>query len=72
MNDLSTQNRLIELETRLAYQEHTLQRLSEALESHHQRLERLETAQRQFGRRLAQLLEAPETDSPIDEKPPHY
>lgn len=72
--------RLIELESRLAYQEHWLDGLDKALAQQHLRLETLERMGELLRRRLReqqQAIQAQETGGggdafPVDERPPHY
>ncbi|MCA9566543.1 MAG: SlyX family protein [Myxococcales bacterium] len=62
-----SEDRLMELEVKVAYQEHTIAQLDEELRKMMDRVEMLE-------RRLQEVV-AEQTAlqaSPIDEKPPHY
>ena len=63
------QERIIELESRLAYQDKTISDLDEVVRVFADRVERLE-------RRVAELSEAlresREEIGPADERPPHY
>jgi SlyX protein len=64
------QDRIVELETRIAYQEHTLETLGDEVARQQKRIEQLEAAVRQLVERSAQT----ETfrGTAADERPPHY
>jgi len=66
------QNRMIELETRIAYQDHTIGELNEVVTNQQQQIDQLEKAVEQLRRHLKQSsssgLARPEEESP----PPHY
>lgn len=66
------EDRLIELETRFAYQEETLRVLNEVVTRQQQQIDRLEQAARQLGERLARVGDATFKGAPTDEVPPHY
>lgn len=61
---------MIEIETRLAHQEHLLGDLNDALTSQQAQISSLETLCRSLLERLREVL----NDSPgtVDERPPHY
>ena len=63
--------RINELETRQAFQESTLQALSEALADQQRRLDELAHQVEQMQRQLAQLIAQGQTDRG-KEPPPHY
>ncbi len=65
---MNLEQRIIELETRLAYQEQTLSELNEVLAEQLRRQSRLEQALALL-RQHVQSLPVPETD---DAPPPHY
>ncbi len=65
------EKRLVDIETKLAYQEDTLQELNRVIVNHEQRLERLETTLKLLIERLREVT-ATESTKPLDEKPPHY
>jgi SlyX protein len=66
------EQRLILLETKLAYQEATLQSLNDAVARQQMQISQLEQVCRQLQGRLASLGEAPYKSSLSDEIPPHY
>jgi SlyX protein len=66
------EDRLIDLETRLAYQEATLQDLNAVITDQHQRISGLENLCRQLLDRVARLGQDIYKGSETDEVPPHY
>jgi SlyX protein len=64
--------RLIDLETRLAYQEATLQDLNEVIVSQQRRIAALEGLCRHLLERIARLGQDSFKGGPADEVPPHY
>ncbi len=65
-----SEKRLIELETRLMYQEQTIQELNDALASQQQQLDRLEATCRKLIESVRAAVRS-QGDLP-HEKPPHY
>jgi SlyX protein len=66
------EQRLIEIETKLAHQEHLLSSLDDALTRQQSQLTRLEELCRSLVQRIRSLPE-PSTEGPAgDERPPHY
>jgi SlyX protein len=66
------EERLIELETRIAYQEETLRTLDESVARQQLELIRLEQRMDALQARLAAMVEATPREAPVDERPPHY
>jgi SlyX protein len=66
------EQRLIELETRLAYQEHTLQVLSEEVARQQKLIDQLQALCRELMERATRGGEGVFSGSPADEVPPHY
>lgn len=68
------QDELIELQTKLAFQEQTLAELNNALVSQQQQIDRLQIQIKMYEDRLSEVEEsAPlSTGQGQDEKPPHY
>lgn len=65
------EDRVTDLETRLAFQEHTLQQLNDVIVSMRDQLDKLEHRLRQAEERLAEA--DANIPSPLqDETPPHY
>lgn len=66
------EGRLIELETRIAYQEATIQDLNAVLTQHQARLSDLEQLCRQLSERVVRMGQDVFKGSAADEVPPHY
>lgn len=66
------EERLIDLETRLAYQEDTLRVLNDIIAGQSRQIEVLERRCRDLGERLARVADSALKGSPADEVPPHY
>ncbi|MBA1145700.1 SlyX family protein [Ectothiorhodospiraceae bacterium WFHF3C12] len=69
-----TEDRLIALEEKLAYQEHTIHELNDALVGQQQRIDRLEARCQSLQQRLASLAERMDDagDATTEPPPPHY
>jgi SlyX protein len=66
-----TENRLVDIESKLAHQEHLLTELNTALSSQQQQLTRLETLCETLLDRVRTLSDAAPAGDPADERPPH-
>jgi len=67
------EQRIIELETKLAYQEHTLNELNDVVSNQQQQIGKLEQLLTTLGSRLEALADAVPSGAPAAaEKPPHY
>ncbi len=67
------EQRIIEIETKLAYQEEMLTELNQVLTDQQMQLTSLERISRRLVERLESLGNAGEGgESPADERPPHY
>jgi len=64
--------RLIDIETKLAYQEDLIQELNKTVHSQQLKLDQLEQALRSLSLRYNSLAEQDASEYPVDEKPPHY
>lgn len=70
---MSNDNDLIELQTQLAFQEHTIAELNTVLINHQQQLDVLRLEIKLLKEKLSTLEDRVEHSStPRDEKPPHY
>ncbi|WP_211234507.1 SlyX family protein [Solimonas soli] len=70
--EMLNEDRLIDLETRLAYQEATLQDLNAVVTDQQLRIAELETLCRQLIDRVARLGQDVHKGTAADEVPPHY
>ncbi|HKY93304.1 MAG TPA: SlyX family protein [Nevskiaceae bacterium] len=69
---MNTEDRLVELETRLAYQDEAVRVLSDTVARQQRDLDRLESLYRQVVERLKAQKEALPPNAPEEELPPHY
>ncbi len=70
---MDMENRLIELESRLAFQDDLIENLNEAVIRQQQQIERLELISKTLAERLRGLSDsAGADDGPGHEVPPHY
>jgi len=67
----SQDERITELETKISYQEMTIQELSALIADQEKRLSRLEERDSLLTGKVQELMEIME-ESPVDRKPPHY
>ena len=67
-----TEKRLIEIETKLAYQEDLIQQLNQIVAGLQQQLDQLQQTNRMLNQRLHDLSESIESVPDQHEKPPHY
>ncbi len=66
------EKRLIEIETKLAHQEHLLSELNEALTDQQAQISGLERLCQSLIERVKSLLDSSPADQATDEHPPHY
>lgn len=64
--------RIIELETRLTFQDDLLQQLNSSTIEQQQRIERLEATVHKLMDRIQELREIATSAPPDNERPPHY
>lgn len=69
---MTEENRIIELETKLAYQEDLIQELNKTVFAQQKRLDQLEAAYKYLLAQTQDLSEISSTGKSMDEKPPHY
>jgi len=68
-----SEERLVEIETKVAFQEQSIRDLSDVICEQREEIERLGTICDSLVKRVRELSELiPGTDTPADEKPPHY
>jgi SlyX protein len=67
------EERLVEIETKIAFQEKTIKDLNDVLYDQQKEIDRLGTICEALLNRIKELSEiAPGMDTPANEKPPHY
>lgn len=66
------EQRIIEIETRLAYQEQTLNELNQVMTDQQAQLTRLERSAETLSARLQAMAESDGGSDQGDERPPHY
>lgn len=66
------QERLIEIETKIAYQEQTVKELNEAICQQQNQIDQLQATCNLLIKRLTSLADTLPANDPLDEKPPHY
>jgi SlyX protein len=67
-----TEQRFVDLETKLAHQEHLLLELNDIITKQQENIMRLEKLCESIIERVRSLSEAAPADTNADEKPPHY
>ena len=68
-----SEERLVEIETKIAFQEKTIQDLSDVIYEQQQEIERLGSTCDDLMKRVKELSEfTPGIDAPANERPPHY
>ena len=68
-----SEERLVEIETKIAFQEQTIKDLNDVVYEQQQEIERLGSICDALVKRIKELSEfAPGIESPANEKPPHY
>ena len=65
-------NRLVDIETKLAHQEHTLGQLNDALTSQQAQIMQLKSLCETLVQRINAMAEPAAGGDPLDERPPHY
>lgn len=67
-----TEDRFIDLETRLAYQDEAIRSLSDTIARQQKRIDQLDSLMRQLFDRVKSMNEPVFKGTPADEIPPHY
>ena len=67
-----TDNRITELETKIAYQEHTIQELNDVIYRQQLQIDKVEIMCQHLMDRIQALSESAGGDQPANERPPHY
>jgi SlyX protein len=68
----STEERIIELETKVAYQEDTIQQLNDIVADQQRKLDLVENSLRTLVAKFKDVSEGVSNINPLHEKPPHY
>ena len=69
---MKTEDQIIELESRLAFQEHTINELNEVITRQQGQIDTLMASVQVLNNKLKELAETGPTTAVVDEKPPHY
>jgi len=69
---MTSEEQLIDIETKIAFQEDTLQELNQLIYQHQRQLDQLEAGFKSLANRIKELSETIPVADPTDEKPPHY
>jgi len=72
MGSVVDENRLIDIETKLAHQEHSLAELNSALTNQQKQLTILEDLCESLVKRVRSISDGGAAGDPGDERPPHY
>jgi len=67
-----TEQRFVDIETKLAHQEHLVLELNDVITKQQEKIMRLESVCDSIVERIRSLDEETPTDSNVDEVPPHY
>lgn len=66
------ETRLVDIETKLAYLEDSVDALTQTAHRQEKQIEQLETACRRLIERIAEMAAGMDAGQPLDERPPHY
>jgi len=66
------EERLVDIEIKLAYQEETMRELNSVVCEQQKQIDQLESVCKAFAGRIRDLSEVLEGRLPLNEKPPHY
>ena len=67
-----TDKRINELETKIAYQEHTIQELNDVIYEQQQQIDRIEIMCKHLMDRIQTLSDSGTNEQPGNDRPPHY
>ena len=70
--DTMNDERLVNIETKIAYQEDTIQALNDVVCNQQKQIDQLEATCKLLFDRLKNMSSTKVDESPADEKPPHY
>ena len=66
------EERLVNIETKITYQEDLIEELNKTVYQQQKKLERLEAACEALARHIASLAESANESKSVNERPPHY
>ncbi len=66
------EDRIIELETKVSYQEDLLQDLNRLVATQQHQIDQLTTLSKTLSNQLKEAMHSIQSESNVDEKPPHY
>lgn len=66
------EDRIIELETKVSYQEDLLQDLNKLVATQQHQIDQLTTLSKTLSNQLKEAMHSIQSESNVDEKPPHY
>ena len=66
------EERLVNIETKITFQEDLIEELNKTVYQQQKRLERLEATCEALARHIASLAESGNESKPVNERPPHY
>ena len=66
------EKRLVDMETRIAFQEDLIEELNKAVYQQQQKIDRLETTCAALARHMQSLADSLHESKPASERPPHY
>jgi len=66
------EDRIIELETKVSYQEDLLQDLNKLVATQQHQIDQLTTLSKTLSNQLKETMHSIQSESNVDEKPPHY
>ena len=69
---MNTEDQIIELESRLAFQEHSINELNDIITRQQRQIDTLMASIQILNNKLKELAETGPSTAPVDEKPPHY
>jgi SlyX protein len=69
---MSNDDRIIELESRLAYQEYVIQELSDLVYAQQKQIQKLESTLQKMSSQIREMLDYQSSNEIPDEPPPHY
>jgi SlyX protein len=72
MTQKNSDERLIDLETRLAYQDHTIQQLNDIVSAQQKQIDQLTATLKVLADRFREAARDASSIDPGNEKPPHY